>query len=234
MLSKPLTSWLLDEPTDAKAIDVIAKSDLLRSEAAIVMPALRAAALRPATEAEIRDIIGSRFATYPQPERDTGETAAFWADYFDALGGLTPAQIEAGMKAHVADPKSEFLPKPGRLADLARQGTSPGRWTRAYTRARAAVVQAQAASAKPDEPVVKHSAEEVQAMMAETLAALSETPTARALAARRAAQRPTPSAPLPAGSHMSAAMRAKLEAEGAILPNPHNQNEEPPEHGAAA
>lgn len=229
-----MTSWLLDEPTDAKAIDVIAKSDILRGEAAMAMPALRVAALRPATEAEVRDIIGSRFATYPQPERDTGETAAFWADYFDALGGLTPAQIEAGMKAHVADAKSEFLPKPGRLADLARQSTSPGRWTRAYTRARAAVVQAQSASAKPAEPLVKHSAEEVRSMVAETLAALSETPTAKALAARRAARRPTPAAPLPAGSHMSVAMRAKLEAEGAILPSPHNQNHEHPQHGAAA
>lgn len=229
-----MASWLLDETIDAKAIDVIAKSDILRSEASMAMPALRAAALRPATESEVRDIIGSRFATYPQPERDTGETAAFWGDYFDALGGLTPAQIEAGMKAHVADPKSEFLPKPGRLADLARQSTSPGRWTRAYTRARAAVVQSQAMEQKPSEPVVRHSPDEVRAMVAETLAALSETPTAKALAARKAARKPTPSARLPAGSHMSASMRAKLEAEGAILPAPHNQNHEHRQHGAAA
>ncbi len=222
VLSKPLTSWLLDEPTDAKAIDVIAKSDLLRSEAAIAMPAIRAAALRPATEGEIRDIIGSRFATYPQPERDTGEAAAFWADYFDALGGLTPAQIEGGMKAHVADPKSEFLPKPGRLADLARQSSQPGRWTRAYNRARAAVVQAQKAEAPAPETAVRHSPEEIQSILAEVQAAMAETPTAKALAARKAALKPTPSAPLPAGSGMSAEMRAKLEREGAILPIDHD------------
>ncbi len=228
MLSKPLASWLLDEPTDAKAVDVIAKSEMLRSEAAMAMPALRAAALRPASESEVRDIIGSRFATYPQPERDTGETAAFWADYFDALDGLTPAQIEAGMKAHVADPKSEFLPKPGRLADLARQSTTPGRWTRAHNRARAAVVQAQASQAKPDAPVVRHSPEEVKAMLAQTLEALSQTPTAKALAARQAARKPTPAAPLPPGSAMSAEMRAMLERAGTIAPKPQDHD------GAAA
>ena len=191
------------------------------------MPALRAAALRRATQDEIRDIIGSRFATFPQPERDEGETAAFWADYFDAVGGLTPAQIEAGMKAHIADPKSEFLPKPGRLADLARQSTTPGRWTRAYTRARAAVVKASTAEADSSKPVVRHSPEEVQAMLAETLAALEATPTAKAIAARKASLKPTPAAPLPAGSHMSVAMRAKLEAEGAILPITAQDNQSP-------
>lgn len=218
MLSRALTSWLLEEATDAKAIEVIAKSDILRSEAAMMMPAMRQAALTPATLVEIRNIIGMRFATYPQPERDEGEAAAFWADYFDALQGLTPAQIEGGMKAHVQDPKSEFLPKPGRLADLARQSAHPGKWTRAHNRARAAVEKARALSApapvaqaeKPDPAVVK-------AQLAETLEKLTARDTLHQ-AAKKARRRPTPSAPLPAGSYMSAAMRAKLEAEGAIAP----------------
>lgn len=218
MLSRPLSCWLLDETSDAKAIEVIAKSDILRSEATMAMPALRAAAQRPATPDEIRTIIGSRFPTYPQAKRTEGEAAAFWADYFDALDGLTPAMIEAGMAAHVRDPKSEFLPKPGRLAELAKTVPWAGRFNRAYNRARAAVVASQKA-AEP-KPVVEErpSPEEVKAMVAETLKALAETPTAKAAAARKQAMKPTPSAPLPAGSHMSAEMRAKLEARKAILP----------------
>jgi|GEM_PF-1264493 len=221
-LSTPLASWLLDEPTDAKAVAVIAESDLLRSEAAMMMPAMRHAALRPASEKEIRDIIGSRFGTFPQPQRDEGEAMAFWADYLDALAGLTPAQIEGGMKAWVSDPKAEFLPKPGKLADLARQSTQVGRWTRAYNRAQAAVV----ASQKPEAPALagpKHSPEEVRALVAETLAALSETPTAKMMAARKAAMPRTPSAPLPPGSHMSAEMRAKLAAQPARQYPPHTE-----------
>lgn len=229
-----MTSWLLDETIDAKAIDVIAKSDLLRSEAAMALPAIRQAALRPATEAEIRDIIGSRFATYPQPERDHGETAAFWGDYFDALGGLTPAQIEGGMKAHVADPKSEFLPKPGRLADLARQSAFPGKWTRAHNRARAAVEQARAAAAPvPVGEVEKPDPEVVKAQLAETLEKLTARDSLNQ-AAKKARRRPTPSAPLPPGSHMSAAMRAKLEAEGAIRPLTDHDNDHHRDHGEAA
>lgn len=183
----------------------------------MAMPALRQAALRKATHAEIRDIIGTRFATFPQPERDAGETAAFWADYYGALEGLTAAQIEGGMKAWVADPASEFLPKPGKLADLGRKSDQPGRWTRAYNRARAAVEMAKAGDvqvAEPSEP--KPSPEEVKAMLAETLDALTAKDRLHE-SAKQARRKPTPSAPLPAGSHMSAEMRAKLEAEGRII-----------------
>ncbi len=230
MLSRALSCWLLDETSDAKAIEVIAKSDILRSEATMAMPALRAAAQRPATPDEIRTIIGSRFPTYPQAKRTEGEAAAFWADYFDALDGLPPAMIEAGMAAHVRDPKSEFLPKPGRLAELAKAVPWAGRFNRAYNRARSAVVASQKA-AEP-KPVVEErpSPEEVKAMVAETLKALAETPTAKAAAARKKAARPTPSAPLPAGSAMSAEMRAMLEARKVIPPIDHD----PYEYGEAA
>jgi hypothetical protein len=222
-LSRALNCWLLDETSDTKAIEVIAKSDLLRGEAAMAMPALRAAALRPASPDEIRTIIGSRFPTYPQPKRTEGEAAAFWADYFDALEGLTPAMVEAGMAAHVKDPKAEFLPKPGRLAELAKTTPTTGRFTRAYNRARSAVIASQKA-AEP-KPVVEErpSPEAVKAMVAETLAALAETPTAKAAAARKKALRPTPSAPLPAGSAMSAEMRAMLEARQVISPRDHDR-----------
>ncbi|MFX7329219.1 hypothetical protein ABTI69_20745, partial [Acinetobacter baumannii] len=70
--------------------------------------------------------------------------------------------------------------------------------------------------------------EEVKAMLAQTLEALSQTPTAKALAARQAARKPTPAAPLPPGSAMSAEMRAMLERAGTIAPTPQDHD------GAAA
>ena len=231
MLSKPLTSWLLDEASDARAVEVIAKSEILRSEAAMALPALRQAALRPATNDEIKAIIASRFPTYPQPKRTEGEAAAFWADYFDALSGLTPAQVEGGMAAHVRDPKAEFLPKPGKLADLARSTENVGRWTRAHNRARAAVEQSRKIAApvveepKPDPAVV-------QAMVADTLAKLSEQDMLRA-AAKKAKRQPTPSAPID-HTGMSPEARRLLESQGTIRARAQNDDSHPDDQEQAA
>lgn len=126
----------------------MSRSEILMREAEEKIPEMRRAALRPATAEEVRTIIGSRFALFPQPQRSEGMAAAFWADYCEALSDLTPAQIEGGMKAHIADPEAEFLPKPGRLAELARKSFTPGRWTRAINRVTAAQ-RAIAANAPP-------------------------------------------------------------------------------------
>lgn len=211
-LSGPLRSWLLEEVSDAKAVEVITKSDLLRGQAAMMLPVLRQEALRPATEAEIVAIIRSREQTFGdlRISRTESEWATFYADYFEALAGLTASAIESGMKAYIALPDSDWAPKPGKLAHLARTTPTTGRFARAYNRAKAAVVQHQQATAPKPLPGPKHSPEEVKAMVSETLAALSETPTAKLMAARHAARPRTPSAPLPPGSHMSAEMRAKL------------------------
>lgn len=229
VLSKPLESWLLAEPSDERAVETIAKSDILRSEAAMALPALRQAALRPAGHEEIRSIIGSRFATYPQPQRDEGEAAAFWADYYDALEGLTPAQIEAGMAAHVRAPKSEFLPKPGRLADLARSTPTEGRWTRAHNRARQAVERARAVEAPPKSEAPRPTKEEIDALLAPVLEKLTAMdPFA---AAKEKAARATPSAPVDERG-VSPGMRARL-AEMGIAPV-HPDPTATPAQGAAA
>lgn len=215
-LNGPLRSWLLDEVSDAKAIEVIAKSDLLRGQASMMLPVLRQEALRPATEAEIVAIIRSREQTFGdlRINRTEAEWATFYADYFEALAGMTAAAIETGMKAYISLPESEWAPKPGKLAHLAKTTPTTGRFARAYNRARAALVQHQQAVAPPPAAAPKHSPEEVRAMVTQTLAALSETPMAKLMAARKAALPRTPSAPLPPGSNMSAEMRAKLAAAG--------------------
>ena len=231
-LSGPLRSWLLEETSDAKAIEVISRSDLLRSQASMMMPVLRAEALRPATPDEIMMIVKSREQIFGdlRSARTEVEWTAFWSDYFEALNGLTAASIEAGMVAYIALPDSEWAPKPGKLAHLAKTTPTQGRFTRAYNRARAAVVASQKAEEPKRAPEPKPSPEAVKAMLAETLKALAETPLAKAAAARKKALRPTPSAPLPAGSTMSAEMRSMLEARKVIPPI----DRDPYQYGEAA
>jgi hypothetical protein len=222
-----LTSWLLDEPSDAKAVATIAASDLLRSEAAMALPALRQAALRPATHDEIKGVIGSRFATYPQPQRSEGEAAAFFADYFDALGGLTAAQVEAGMAAHVREPGAEFLPKPGRLRELAKASETVGRWTRAHNRARSAVERARSADAPRPASEPRPSREEIAVLVGPVLEKLtSMDPFAQA---RAKASQPTPGG-RPDEHGVSPEMRALMQRQG----RPANRNEAPAPKDQAA
>ena len=188
---------------------VISQSPVLTAEAERVMPALRTEALRPATQDEIRRIIGARFATFPQAKRTEGEAAMWWADYFDALESCTAAQIEAGMAAWVRDPRSEFLPKPGKLAELARTTDSAGKWTRAFYRAKRAVeaVRGQAALPKPEGP--KLDPVEVKRLADETAARLAMM----APKPREIVRRDPPCAPVDE-TGVSDAMKAILQARG--------------------
>lgn len=191
-LSPSLTSWLLTERSDRVAIDTIRKSSILLAEAEKAVPALRDAALTPATDAQIRSIIGQRFALFPQPERSDGEWAAWWLAYFDALAGLTPFAIEAGMAAWVRSPDAEFMCKPGKLAELARTVPNDNRWAKAHHRA----VEATKPKDEPAAPPPKASehrptADQVAAMMADFQAKMADKDP---FAKMRLKSRPTPSA----------------------------------------
>ena len=97
----------------------IAADARLYAEAKDALPALRAVARDRAGEDGVRRVIGKRFEMYPQPQRSDEGWAAWWADYFDVLADLPLATLEAGMRAYVALPDSDFMPKPGRLRELA-------------------------------------------------------------------------------------------------------------------
>lgn len=107
------------------AAETLSKSTVTLDEARVKLPALHAAATLHAGPHGVREVIGRRFATYPQPERTEAEWDEFWADYVDVCGSISKPALEAGMKAWVADPKSEFLPKPGRLRELATTVENP-------------------------------------------------------------------------------------------------------------
>lgn len=208
-LSGPLSSWLLTERSDAVAVDTIRRSPILRDEARDAMPALREAALTTATEAQIRAIIGQRFALFQQPERTDGEWAAWWSAYFEALSDLTPFAVEAGMAAWVKRPEAEFMCKPGKLRELAMTVPNDNRWAKAHSRAeRATFVEPVYSPPPPVDKSDRPTAEEVQAEMAAFHAKMADKDPFAKLRAK--AKRPTPSARVD-NTGISAEMRTLLQ-----------------------
>jgi len=122
---------------------------VLLAEAKAALPAIEARAKAPATHGEIKLIIGAKFSTYPQPERNDGEWAMFWADYMAVLEDVPGSALEAAMDAIIRDPKIEFLPKPAKLREIAMM--TENRAVRAFDRARQAIEHRPPA---PDEPKV--------------------------------------------------------------------------------
>lgn len=89
---------------------------------------IRSEAMRPAGAEGVRQIVGKRFALYPQPNRTPEMWAAWWEDYIRVLARLTWHALERAMQLHVESEKGEFLPKPGRLKTLATEvETAPAR-----------------------------------------------------------------------------------------------------------
>ncbi len=103
----------------------IAADPAIHAEAKRVWPALRELAIAPAGEAGVMRPVAKRFALFPQPERTEPEWRAWWSAYVDALSDLPEAAIELALQAYVREPDAEFLPKPGRIRDLARQARTP-------------------------------------------------------------------------------------------------------------
>lgn len=211
-LTSQLTSWLLAEPSEHKAREVIAASPLLRQEAQAAIPALKAAAMAPATVDQIKAIISQRFALFPQPQRNDLEWAAWWADYIDALAGLSAPAVEAGMAAWVRSPDAEWMCKPGKLRELAMGTPNNNRWARAHRIAVAATIEP-IRDMDPDTPkTAKIDAAQVSKLMEDfhrEIAAKAPPPVTRARTA------PTPQAKVDE-SGMSPEARALLQRQGII------------------
>lgn len=118
----PVLKWLLGPETNSHdGVSEVLRSPVLIEETRQALPSLQAAARQLAGEAGVREVIGKRFAIYPQPDRSPGEWAAWWSEYVASLGDLPWGALESAMRAWVKSPEAEFLPKPGRLRDMARQ-----------------------------------------------------------------------------------------------------------------
>jgi hypothetical protein len=161
-LSEALT-LLLDstESPDAAVRGIIGSPGLL-AEVRSALPALKAVAEAKAGTDGVKAVIGRRLALYPQPQRTDAEAAAWWADYYDTLADVTLASLEAGMRAYVALPSSEFMPKPGQLRELAF--TAPCRTLSRYYRAKRTL---QIADAPPEIEAPRADPVAVKALLAE-------------------------------------------------------------------
>lgn len=134
----------------------------LLAEVSAALPALRAVAEHRAGVDGVRRVIAKRFTTYPQPQRSDEEWADWWGDYMETLAEVPLASLEAAMRAYVALPDSEFMPKPGRLREMAF--LTPCRSLQRYQRAKRAMQIA----AEPQEPIKPRvDPAEVKTMLAE-------------------------------------------------------------------
>jgi hypothetical protein len=136
-MSEALTSLLDSTGSPEAVLGMILASPALVDEARALLPSLKHVATAKAGPEGVKAVIGRRMALYPQPQRTEAEAAAWWSDYYDVLSDVALASLEAAMRAYVADPESEFMPKPGRLRELAF--VTPCRSLGRYQRAARAV-----------------------------------------------------------------------------------------------
>lgn len=117
------------------------ESPALLAEAKAGLPALTTVATFPAGRAGVQRVLAKALVIY-RMDMTEPEWALWWDSYVDDLGDLSEAALEAGMKAHRLSQNAEFMPKPGRLRDLAR--TTPNRPTSMLERVQAALDRVEA------------------------------------------------------------------------------------------
>lgn len=123
-LSQGLRLLLECERSADDALNGIVNSPALHAEVKAALPAIMDR-VRGGGTAAVRDVIGRRLVTFPQPDRSDAEWAAWWADYYDALEDVPAAALEGGMKAWVQKSDAQFMPKPGELRALALKAGEP-------------------------------------------------------------------------------------------------------------
>ena len=146
----------------------IVSNPALYAEAKAALPALMER-VKGGGVGAVRDVIGRRLVTFPQPDRSDAEWAAWWADYFDALEDIPAQALEGGMKTWMQRPDAQFMPKPGELRALALKAGEP--LYQAASRARR-VAQLPLRRFGPLDEANPEPLEDRKAMAAEVLASL--------------------------------------------------------------
>lgn len=103
--------------------DEIANHAIIRAEVAAAMPALEREAA-PCGPKAVVAVLAPLVTLYGVSDKSEAEWKAFWGFYVDIIGELPIEAVRAGVRDYVADPTSEFFPKPGPLkAICARHAT---------------------------------------------------------------------------------------------------------------
>lgn len=198
------------------AVQEISESRVLIDAATTALPELKRLANEPAGEAGVRRVLGAYLPLFPQPERGDAEWRFWWQPYFDTCSSLAMPALEAGMKAYVAMTDSEFMPKPGRLRELAMTVHNPS--AAAYWIALRGVNRADDIAKRAAHPILdRHTIQTLPEARARTMPTAADRAAVQRMRADFSAQHEAakpPRAALPSptpvtfapGLHISAAM----------------------------
>jgi hypothetical protein len=174
-LTPGLRSLLIGSETeDEDAARRLAASPHL-AEARVNLPAIRNRAMLPAGEEGVRQVVGEALATYPQPDRNDAEWAAWWAPYLSLCADLPMMALRLAMLEHQRGKHRAWLPKAGDLRELALRTRTPA--AVAVTRIRRAIALAESKRSLPDashQAPTPEEREEMTRMAAELVAHLAE------------------------------------------------------------
>lgn len=120
----------------ADAIRELAQDPIARSELEVVVWDLERT-IEPCGPETVVETLAPLLALYGVGKKSAAEAEAFWGFYLDALGSLPAEALRLGVAEYVADPKSEFFPKPGPLKAICERHAVPLRM--AANRARKAL-----------------------------------------------------------------------------------------------
>lgn len=79
----------------------------------------------PCGPKSVAAILAPLVALYGIGDKTEAEWRTFWGFYTDTLGCLPAEALRAGVAEYVADPKSEFFPKPGPLKAICERHAVP-------------------------------------------------------------------------------------------------------------
>lgn len=151
---------LLQLGDTASAIDHLAHTPVMLAEVQRALPSIEVLATFPAGPSGVRRVLAPALVLF-RLDMSEGEWGVWWKTYIELLEDLPETALEAGLKAHLRSPDAEFMPKPGKLRELAL--TTANTAAQMLERARGALRRAHIAEEHRGPPV---SREQVDRMLA--------------------------------------------------------------------
>lgn len=108
----------------ADAIDALRRDGSILGELSVAADQLQRH-VEPCGPGVVVETLAPLLALYGVPRKSGAEAEAFWGFYMDALGTLPAEALRAGVAEYVADPKSEWFPRPGPLKAICERHAVP-------------------------------------------------------------------------------------------------------------
>jgi hypothetical protein len=131
-----LRNLLEQELIDETSVADLMSDPEVRRNLIDALPRLQDEACRVAGAHGVRLLLKEAIPVYPATDRSQSQWVSFYRWYEKVLGGVPFADLQMAMLAAMSEPR-EYLPSPGVLLELSRNGVSPEK--RLFERARALV-----------------------------------------------------------------------------------------------